>query len=336
MRVVIDDKIPFIRDIFEPYGEVDYRDGAAINAAAVREADALVIRTRTRCDAALLEGSRVRLVATATIGYDHIDMDYCQAQEIEVVTAAGCNARGVTQWVFAALQALGAAPQTGTLGIIGVGHVGSVVREVAQGAGFTVLCCDPPRQRRGEPGTEDFVTQAELLQHADIVTLHVPLDQTTRGLASNAFFEAMKPGALLLNSSRGEVIDETALIDKLKRYSLKAVLDVWSHEPNIDRELLALTTIATPHIAGYTLQGKAMGTAMSVRSVARFFGLPIAPDWYPAGVPGQTPRADLTWQDLVTEMPRHYHILADDRRLRESPGTFEGQRSGYDLRTEFF
>lgn len=337
MKIVIDDKIPFIRGVFEPYAEVEYRPGVQIDAATVREADALIIRTRTRCDAGLLGGSRVRMIATATIGYDHIDLNYCRERGIRVATAAGCNARGVLQWVFAALVAMGVRPEGTTLGIIGVGNVGNAVRAAAVAAGFGVVCCDPPRVLRKEPGTENFVSLPELLRRADVVTTHVLLDETTRGMASAAFFADLQPGAVFLNSSRGDVVDEVALKEALRSGRVsRAAIDVWNDEPQIDRELLSLATVATPHVAGYSLQGKAMGTAMSVRSVASFLNFPVPPDWYPAGTPPQYPRTDLTWDALAEQMPRYYDILADDAALRAASERFEELRGDYRFREEFF
>lgn len=337
MKIVIDDKIPFIRGVFEPFAEVVYLPGGRIDAGTVRDADALIVRTRTRCDAALLEGSAVRMIATATIGYDHIDMRYCRERGIRVATAAGCNARGVLQWVCAAWLAIGIRPQGTTLGIVGVGNVGSAVKGMAEAAGFRVVCCDPPRAGRGEPGTKDFVPLPELLRVADVVTVHVLLDETTRGMVSGAFFDAAKPGLVFLNSSRGEVVDEAALKMALRcgRVS-RAAIDVWNGEPRIDGELLGLAAVATPHIAGYSLQGKAMGTAMSVRSVASFLNLPLSPDWYPEGAPQQHPRADPEWAWIGAEMPQYYDIMADDAALRAQPERFEELRGDYRFREEFF
>lgn len=337
MKIVIDDKIPFVRGVFEPYAETVYLPGGGIDSAAVRDADVLVIRTRTRCDAALLRDSSVRMIATATIGYDHIDMDYCRERGIRVTTAAGCNARGVVQWVCAALLAMGVKPQGTTLGIIGVGNVGSAVREIAENTGFRVVCCDPPRRARREAGTENFVSLTELLRVADVVTTHVLLDDTTRGMVNASFFGQARPGLVFLNSSRGEVVDEQALKNAIRSGAVSlAAIDVWDHEPRIDRELLDMSAVATPHIAGYSLQGKAMGTAMSVRSVASFLGLPIAADWYPEGAPLQHPRPGITWDEIAREMPNYYDIQADDTSLRTAPEQFEEFRGDYRFREEFF
>ncbi len=333
MKIVADDKIPFLRGIFEPYAEVRYMSGTAIGGVDVADADVLIVRTRTRCDAALLAGSRVRVIATATIGYDHIDTDYCARAGIRVITSAGCNARAVAQWVFAAIDALGGEPGQ-TLGIVGAGAVGSAVQALARRFGFQTLACDPPRAAR--EGNDGFVFQDELLARADIVTLHPWLDESTVGMASRSFFERMKPGSLFLNSSRGEVVEEPALLAALQNGRLKnAALDVWRNEPAIDPALLNAAAIATPHIAGYSVQGKAMGTALAVRGVARALGIDGFDGWYPAEVPAaDRPRVD-TWDDFRRELSGRYAIESDDRALRQRPEAFEELRSNYVFRQEF-
>ena len=254
MKIIADSAIPFLRGVLEPFAEVEYLPGTAISAADVRNADALVIRTRTRCDEKLLADSRVKLIATATIGFDHIDTAWCAAHGIEVTTAAGCNARGVLQWVGATLVHLsrtqGWQPAERTLGIVGVGHVGSLVKAYAEGWGFRVVCCDPPREERERCG---FRTLEEVAREADILTFHTPLDASTRHMADSRLFGLMKPGAILINTSRGEVVDGEALL----RSGLGWALDVWEHEPHLDPALLENALLATPHIAGYSEQGKA-------------------------------------------------------------------------------
>lgn len=265
MKIVIDNAIPYISGVLEPYATVVYRPAADISHEDAVDADMLIIRTRTRCDRRLLEGSRVRLIATATIGFDHIDLDYCAAHGIEVVTAQGCNAAGVLQWVGAALAALAAdegwQPQQKTLGIVGVGHVGSLVEEYGRMWGFRILRCDPPRQQR-EGG--DFLPIEEVAAEADILTLHTPLDDTTRHLADSRLLSLMRPDATFMNAARGEVADTAALVEAPQRM----VIDVWENEPRIDRRLLDKAFIATPHIAGYSAQGKANATAAVVRAAA--------------------------------------------------------------------
>lgn len=331
MRIVADSAIPFLKGVFEPWAEVVYLPGSAITAADVRNADALVVRTRTRCDEALLAGSRVRIVATATIGFDHIDTPWCAARGIEVATAAGCNARGVLQWVAAALahlaQRQGWHPGERTLGVVGVGHVGSLVAEYAAAWGFRVLCCDPPREAREHLG---FRPLDEVAREADILTFHTPLDETTRHLADARLLASMRPGAVLLNSSRGEVVDGEALLASGRDF----LLDVWEHEPRIDRRLLDRALLATPHIAGYSEQGKANATAMAAAAVGRRLALPLG-EWYPTEAARQTPHP-IAWDELCRTIGGAFDIAAESRRLKEHPEDFERLRDGYAYRREYF
>ena len=331
MKIVADNAIPFLDGVLEPFAEVCRRPGREISAEDVRDADALVIRTRTRCDETLLAGSRVRMIATATIGFDHIDLAWCRRNGIEVATAAGCNARGVLQWVAAVLALLarrqGWTPGQRTLGVVGVGHVGSLVKSYAEAWGFRVLCCDPPREERERCG---FLPLEEVARQADILTFHTPLDDTTRHMAGEWLFRMMKPGAVLLNSSRGEVVDGEALL----RSELEWALDVWEHEPELNPELLRRALVATPHIAGYSLQGKANATALAVAALARKFGLPVE-GWYPPEVTPSQPRA-ISWQELVRTIVGAYDIEAESRRLKQQPSAFESLRDRYDYRQEYF
>lgn len=331
MKIVADNAIPFLDGVLEPFAEVCRRPGREISAEDVRDADALVIRTRTRCDETLLAGSRVRMIATATIGFDHIDLAWCRQNGIEVATAAGCNARGVLQWVAAVLALLarrqGWTPGQRTLGVVGVGHVGSLVKSYAEAWGFRVLCCDPPREERERCG---FLPLEEVARQADILTFHTPLDDSTRHMAGEWLFRMMKPGAVLLNSSRGEVVDGEALL----RSGLEWALDVWEHEPELNPELLRRALVATPHIAGYSLQGKANATALAVAALARKFGLPVE-GWYPPEVTPSQPRA-ISWQELVRTIVGAYDIEAESRRLKQQPSAFESLRDRYDYRQEYF
>lgn len=331
MKIIADQAIPFLDHVLAPYAEVVRIPGKAMTASDVRDADALVIRTRTRCDERLLAGSRVRMVASATIGFDHIDRAWCAAHGIHVATAAGCNARGVLQWIAATLDLLarrqGWHPSERTLGIVGVGHVGSLVKQYAEAWGFRVLCCDPPREAREHVG---FLGLEELAAEADIVTFHTPLDATTRHMADERLFGAMKPGTTIVNTSRGEVVDGEAL----RRSGLPCALDVWEHEPEIDRILLDRAIVATPHIAGYSEQGKANASALAVRALARFFGLPLE-GWYPPEAAPATPRA-IAWQDVCRTIAAAYDIEAETRRLKAAPEKFETFRDHYAYRREYF
>lgn len=330
VKIIIDEAIPYLRGVLEPYAETVYLPGRAISASDVHDADALVIRTRTRCDAALLDGSCVRFIATATIGFDHIDLDYCRERRIGVATAAGCNARGVLQWMGAVLHHLavqgGWNPPEKTLGIVGVGHVGELVRQYAAAWGFHVVACDPPRAAR-EGG--DFIDLGTLVRQCDLITFHTPLDAATRHMVDRALLEAMKPEAIVINASRGEVVDGTALLHSGHPY----VLDVWEHEPDIDRQLLAGAILATPHIAGYSAQGKANATAAAVQALARHFGLPLAA-WYPEVTPS-APRP-ISWEELSATIESHYDIAAESATLKARPERFEELRNGYAYRQEYF
>lgn len=330
MKIVVDNAIPFLEGVLEPYAEIRRLPGREIAARDVRDADALIVRTRTRCNAALLDGSRVRFIATATIGFDHIDLDYCRSRQIGVATAAGCNARGVLQWVAAALHHLsqrdGWQPARKTLGVIGAGHVGELVRTYAAAWGFRVLTCDPPRAAREGGG---FVSLDRIARHCDLVTFHTPLDDTTRHMAGEELLGRLRPDAVILNSSRGEVVDGEALLRSGHPYAL----DVWPDEPDIDRRLLAGAILATPHVAGYSAQGKANATAMAVAALARRFSLPLA-GWYPAVAPSR-PRP-IGWDELGATIGAHYDIAAESQALKRNPERFEELRNGYAYRDEYF
>lgn len=331
MKVVVDSAIPYLRGVLEPYFEVVYRAGEAFAASDVADADALIVRTRTKCNANLLQGSRVRLIATATIGFDHIDMDYCQKQGIRVVTAQGCNAAGVLQWVAAALALLaqkdGWSPSQKTLGIVGVGNVGSLVEKYARRWGFNVLCCDPPRQQR-EGG--DFVGFEELLRRSDIVTLHTPLDKTTFHMMDSAAIAMMSHNGVIINASRGEVADTQALL----KAPQTLILDVWEREPAIDAQLLEKALVATPHIAGYSAQGKANASSMVVRAIAEEFNLPIE-GWYPAEVE-PVERQPIEWEQMCRTIGSYCDLKSQSDYLKANSQEFESIRNNYHYRQEYF
>ena len=361
MKIVADNRIPFLRGVFEPFAQVLYLPGGETTPEVVRDADALLTRTRTRCDAALLAGSSVRVIASATIGYDHIDTAWCEANGIRWANAPGCNAGSVEQYVAAALCALSrrhAFPLAGrTLGVVGVGHVGSRVVRMAAALGMKVLCCDPPlaRAMSSLPAAHSslpaatgnlFLPLDEVLSRSDIVTLHVPLTRTgedaTWHLIDAARLSAMRPDQYLINTSRGPVVDGAALKAALQAKALGgAVLDVWEDEPAPDRALLDLADIATPHIAGYSADGKAAGTAAAVQTVASVLGLPLAA-WHPAALPAPAQPLSFTLDargKSLAEVLREavlytYDILADDAALRADPARFEALRGDYPVRRE--
>ncbi len=314
--LVADRDIPFLEGVPDSWFEVRALPGKAIGPADVRDAVALLVRTRTRCNAELLDGSAVRFVATATIGTDHIDRNYCDSHGITVASAPGCNAAAVAQFVRVALHTLGLDRPGATLGVIGVGHVGKLVAEAGRQAGMHVLLNDPPRE--AVEGPAGFTPLPELLATSDVVTLHIPLWPGNRDFANAAFFAAMKPGASFINASRGEVVDEAALLAARPNLD-KLVLDVWKNEPDINLDLLAAADIATPHIAGYSIQGKMNGTTAVVRALGVAFGIDALKTFCVTGIP----------------LPRTpYDIWRDDAALRSHPENFEQLRSHYPYRND--
>ena len=342
MKIVADQDVPFLRGVFEPFAEVLYRKGSEIGPEDVADADALITRTRTRCDAALLEGSSVKIIASATIGTDHIDREWCDARGIVVRNAPGCNAGGVMEYVFCALYAIAARKAISlsgkTLGIVGVGHVGKRIESVGRRLGFKILLCDPPRA--AAEGSFGFCSLDTLLAGSDIVTLHVPLDETTRGMASHDFFKKMRPGAFFINASRGEVVDEAALLQAIPGLG-PVIIDTWNNEPDINRDLLEAVDIATPHIAGYSYQGKQNGTAAVVRAVAHYFGFTPLYEFFPATDIPENEAVKLDLQDknqgeIASVLSYNYPIYTDDFLFRLDPSAFERFRAEYRYRREFY
>ncbi len=349
MKIVCDNKIPFLKGVLEPYAEVVYLPGAKIAKADVADADGLLVRTRTKCSSELLSGSKLKFIATATIGFDHIDTSYCESNGIFWTNAAGCNSASVAQYVASAILNLAVerkfALSEMTTGIVGVGNVGSKVAKFAESVGMKVLLNDPPRARK--EGEASFVSLERILSDSDIITMHVPLNMAesdrTYHLCDDKFFSAMRECKVFINSSRGEVV-KTVSLNKFLESSPQtmAVLDVWENEPEIDLELLKLAKFATPHIAGYSTDGKANGTSMSVQALAKFFGIKDLANWCPKDVPKPADtvikidcKGKSREQILLEAVKFTYDVLGDDRRLRASPKTFEKQREEYPLRREF-
>lgn len=347
MKIVIDNKIPFIKGALEKVATVDYLPGDKISADDLRDADALIVRTRTRCDKKLLENSSVKFIATATIGYDHIDTDFCEKSGIAWTNAPGCNSSSVEQYIVSALLYLANMNdyelKTKTVGIVGVGNVGSKVARACRALGCKVLLNDPPRERA--EGSDDFVDLNTLLSESDIVTMHVPLTSTgadkTAGMANEAFFSAMKSGAAFINTSRGEVVNEKALKAAFKSDKLSdVVLDVFENEPKVDPDLLSVITIGTPHIAGYSTDGKANGTEMSVQAVSRYFQLGLD-NWKPVNVPGPANRTVFAdgesgeELDIISEVyAATYSVQEDHDRFMDNMSDFEKLRGDYRIRRE--
>ena len=349
MRIVADPNIPFVREAFGPLGEVRLVPGREITASAVRDADALLVRSVTPVNAALLDGSAVKFVATATIGTDHIDLGYLSAKGIGFASAQGSNANSVAEYVVAAMLEMARRRKfrlrDKTLGVIGVGHVGSRVIRNAEALGMRVLANDPPRAR-GKKATP-FVPLESLLAEADIITLHVPLtregaDATFHLFDKDRLSLLKNRQPILINTSRGAVVDNPALLKAIDGEWLGGVvLDVWENEPKISPELLDVVDLATPHIAGYSFDGKVNGTQMIYEALCDFFD--IKATWEPALPLPPDPRVELTISSGEDEeevlrrvVRRLYDITVDDTALRQNILIFDKLRAEYPVRREFF
>ena len=336
MRVVVDSHIPHIQGLIEPRATVEYLEPGDITREAVKEADALIVRTRTRCNADLLDGSRVRFIGSATIGTDHIDLDYCASHGITVRNAPGCNAPAVAQWVFCAIDAWMrqrgiTSPEGLTLGIVGVGHIGSIVARWARQLGFAVLLNDPPKENseNGDvPLDVTFSPLPHLQRHCDIITFHTPITRDgqwpTWHLCDQAFLDGLDHCRLILDAARGPIADNEALLG----WHGDVGLDCWENEPNISPALLDKAIVATPHIAGYSREGKQRGTAMMLAALNDFYGwdIPVPTIASPA-----TGAAQVTLNGIAAS----YDIMADTAALKAAPQTFETLRNHYCHRPEY-
>ena len=337
MKIVADNKIPFLKGVFERFAQVVYLPGKEISNAALKDADALITRTRTKCNAELLENTSVKHIATATIGFDHIAVAEVESAGITWNNAPGCNANSVGQYISCALQTLGIGLEGRTLGVVGVGHVGSIVARYGEALGMKVLRNDPPRQERGEEG---FVSLDEVLESSDVVTLHVPLEAGGRyptfQIADKRFFSAMRKGAFFFNAARGEAMESGALKEALKGGRLSsAVIDVWENEPHIDPELLEMVHIGTMHIAGYSTDGKANGTAASVRAVAKVLGISELENWRPDRLPEPLEEKVIPFSSLRETLLHTYDPRRDSELLKTNRSAFEELRGSYPVRREF-
>ncbi len=338
MKVIVDDKIPYIKGEIEKIAdEVVYAPGMEFTSELVKDADALIIRTRTYCNGHLLEGSHVRFIATATIGFDHIDTAYCRQNGIVWKNAPGCNAAAVAQYLQSTLILLqrlkGKKPEEMTLGVIGVGNVGSKVAEMARQMRMQVLLNDPPREK--SEGKDQFYSLQTLAEQCDLLTFHVPLnpegEYKTHHLADAAFFKSLVRQPIIINTSRGEVIDTQALLKALASGQVsEAVIDVWENEPNISRSLLDKVFIGTPHIAGYSADGKANATRMALDALCSFFNLKI--DY--TILPTQPENPIIVAGNIENAYLQMYDPRRDSKALKERPEAFEKLRGEYPLRRE--
>ena len=314
MRIVCDAHIPFLLEAVQtewPQVEILPMKPEEIDASSIRDADVLVVRTRTRVDEKLLTGSSVRLVCTATIGFDHIDTAYCETHGIRWIACPGCNAQAVCDYIEEAINELKSERvKELTIGIVGVGHVGSLVAKMAERRGMKVLLNDPPK---GIGVSLDFIGR-----NCDIITFHVPLDKTTYHLCNEAFLRTCKPNALIINAARGGVVDEAALL----RSGHPFILDTWENEPDINKEVLVHALRASMHIAGYSVEGKRNATQMCLNGIAEEFDLKrIDISGYPYnGITESRKKSNEPWLAAITDS------------LKAHPEQFEALRKHYPLR----
>ena len=309
MKVVIDRHIPYLADLQIPM-ETVFVEPQDITREVLTDADALLIRTRTRCNEALLAGTRVQFIATATIGFDQIDTAYCASHGITWTNSPGCNAQGVCDYVETVLHNLAPDAQNHTLGIVGVGHVGKLVAEMARRKGYKVLLCDPPRAEK--EGDDGFTSLDEIEQNSTVITFHTPL--TKEGKYPTWHLETcrnLRPDTLLINAARGGVIDEEAML----RAGNPCVIDTWEDEPNIRRATMERATFATYHIAGYTRRGKYNASQMVLSALLKHFGLP-----------------DMQIPNPPADAPHIWDIRAVSDELKRQPERFEWLREHYTLR----
>lgn len=316
MRLLIDKYIPLIKGLAEPYCEVSYLAPDEFTPDTVATADALIVRTRVKCNSALLDGSSVKFIASATIGYDHIDAEYCREAGIAWCNAPGCNADSVLNYIDAAIHYSIESLEGKTIGIVGVGNVGSRVYKRALDLGMRTLLSDPPLEAAGGSGLS-FTSLDEIAHEADIITFHVPLDSTTRHLINSEFLSLCKPDAVIINASRGAVLNTADALAATQRF----VIDCWENEPEINRELLSKAVLGTPHIAGYSLDGKANGTVAALNATSEFFG------W----------GAKFSIEDLHLPpkyFSKRYDIASESAALKAAPEKFEWFRNNYPVRRD--
>ena len=352
MKIIADENIPYIKECFASVGEVTTISGRKIASDIVKDADALLVRSITKVDEKLLAGSRVKFVATATIGTEHIDKNYLLQNNIAFASAPGSNANSVAEYIVSALLRLADKynfdPAEKSIGIIGTGNVGSKVEQKAAAMGMNVFLNDPPLARQTHKAK--YVPLSDLFG-CDIITLHTPLTSEgidkTYHLADEKFFDSLKDDVIFINSSRGSVTDSRALKKALAHGKIKAaVLDVWENEPNIDIELLKMVDLVTPHIAGYSYDGKVAGTIMIYNSLCGHFGIKaekVITDFLPKPQISQIKIDDNQKNILLQTVSQLYDIKQDDEKLRsiadmpveEQGRFFDGLRKNYRIRREF-
>jgi len=345
MKIVADNKIPYLKGLLEPYAEVVYLSGRDIRKEDLMDVDAILIRTRTICNRELLEGTKVRFIGTATIGFDHIDTDYCAVKNIKWVNAPGCNARAVAQYVTSSILCFSRKynfnPSDKTIGIVGVGQVGQKVERCARLLGMEVLLNDPPRARN--EGEKNFINLERIQTDCDIITFHPILEKEgpdkTWHMADSNFFAKLKKPVFLINTARGSIIQTDALKQAIRDGKvIDCAIDCWENEPDIDLELLESVLIATPHIAGYSSDGKANATRTIVEQLNMFLELNMPPKINLELPVPEEPVLKIhknSPHKIASALLYAYDPIKDTEVLKKSPEKFEEIRGTYVFRREY-
>jgi erythronate-4-phosphate dehydrogenase len=347
MKIVADKNIPYLKGIAEYFGETEYISGKDFTHQTVKDADVIIVRTVAYIGEEILSGSKVKLVCSATIGFDHIDTQYCDTHGIKWTNAPGCNSGSVMQYIVSSLillsQKKGFNLQDKTIGIVGVGNVGSKVARACEILGMKVLLNDPPRQRKENSGL--FTDLETIKREADIITFHTPLiksgEDVTFHLANAAFFDELKRKPVIINSARGGIVETEYIKSAIKSGKISgAIIDCWENEPHIDTEYMSMVDIATPHIAGYSADGKANATKMSLNSIAGFYNLPDSPVAMVSVPAPAHPSINLDTIEFSNRIYgailNTYNALSDWEGLIAHPENFSSLREQYPLRREYF
>jgi len=348
IKIVADSHIPFLKGVLEPFAQINYFPGEEIKNLDLSDTDAIIIRTRTKCNRKLLNNSGISFIASATIGVDHIDLEYCKTNYITVQNAPGCNSASVCQYIMSALTYLSKTRRWSlkdkTLGVVGHGNVGTKVAGMAKILGMNVIVNDPPKQKTNY--NYSYVSIKEIIRFSDIISLHVPLTKSglykTFRMVNKKFLSEMSVNQILINSSRGGVVDEVVLKETLTNKKIYGViLDVWENEPCIDQEFMNKTIIGTPHIAGYSVDGKANGTAKVVNQISRYFNFGLE-NWYPTELP--KPESTIlsslnpgkSDEELLYDiLLKTYDIQQNNMNFKNNPKNFEHFRYSHPIRREY-
>lgn len=347
MKIIADKNIPFLKGVIENYGEVTYLPGIDFTHDTIKDADAIIVRTVTHLNERVLKNTHVRLICTATIGFDHIDTSYCAENNITWKNAPGCNSGSVEQYIVSSLIIIarkkGFLLKNKVIGIIGVGNVGKKVARACKTLGMKVLLNDPIRQLAEDDNS--FVSIEQIQEEADIVTFHVPLSKDgaykTYHMGDRNFFLSFKKRPIIINSARGAIIDTLAIKEALRKEWISgAIIDCWENEPEIDLEYMNLVDIATPHIAGYSADGKANATRMSLENLANFYNLDKTPISLVKAPDPAHPYVDMdgylsSKNKIENIILKTYNPLLDYARFMEAPERFSWLRSDYPLRREY-